>query len=240
MPRMIAKIFRRAALTLRGAVLGMYMRAARALFGIDRNKVVLSSFKGAAYSDSPRAIAEALHEARPGTDIVFQLRKGAQAPSWVRRAKPNSLRWLYEISTARVIVDNFNRPFYQKKFPGQKYIQTWHGDRGFKRVLFDKDPNGGYPDSGYIDLAVAGSDFAEGMFRSAFRYQGEILKVGAAPQRRAFARAGHSLREKNASRFPLTSGFCCTRRRSGTRRAAGTGCFSPNSTCARQPRNFPR
>jgi CDP-glycerol glycerophosphotransferase len=96
----------------------------------------------------------------------------------VRRAAPGSLQWIHEISTARVYVDNFNRPFYQIKFPDQKYVQTWHGDRGFKRVLYDMDPDGGYPDYKYIDLAVAGSDFCEKMYRTAFRYEGEVLKVG--------------------------------------------------------------
>jgi CDP-glycerol glycerophosphotransferase len=162
----------------RRILLGGYMRWAHALCGTDRNKVVFSSFKGAAFSDSPAAIAQALHAMRPGTDIVFQLKRGADAPEWVRRAAPGSLGWLREMSTARVMVDNFNRPFYQKKFSDQKYVQTWHGDRGFKRVMYDMDANGGYPDYKYMDLAVAGSDFCEKMYRTAFRYEGEVLKTG--------------------------------------------------------------
>lgn len=162
----------------RRILLGGYMRAVNRFCGVDGNKVVFSSFKGASYSDSPKAIAEALHVLRPGTDIVFQLNSSERAPEWARRAVPGSLRWLMEISTARVIVDNFNRPFYQAKFSGQKYVQTWHGDRGFKKVMYDMDPNGGFPDNRYMDLAVAGSDFCEGMYRTAFRYTGEVMKCG--------------------------------------------------------------
>ncbi|MGI6238075.1 MAG: CDP-glycerol glycerophosphotransferase family protein [Christensenellales bacterium] len=160
------------------AALAAYMRAANAARGLSPKKVAFSSFKGAAFSDSPRAIAKALHRLRPDADIVFQLRGGADAPDWVRRVPPHSPKWLYELSTARVVVDNFNRPFFQPKFKGQKYVQTWHGDRGFKRVLYDKDPDGGFPDGERIDLAVAGSDFGESMYRTAFRYRGEVLKVG--------------------------------------------------------------
>lgn len=158
--------------------LGTYMKTAHRRAGVDGNKVAFSSFKGAACSDSPLAIARALHELRPGTDIVFQLSDRADAPEWVRRAAPGSLCWLRELATARVTVDNFNKPFFQRKLPGQKYIQTWHGDRGFKKVLYDMDPDAGYPDYLDMDLAVAGSDFCERMYRTAFRYEGEVMKTG--------------------------------------------------------------
>lgn len=164
--------------TARTILLGGYMRAVHAIKGVDKNKVVFSSFKGAAFSDSPAAIARALKELRPETDIVFQLKRGADAPNWVRRTAPASLAWLKEMSTARVMVDNFNRPFFQTKFSDQKYVQTWHGDRGFKRVMYDMDEKGGFPDYKYMDLAVAGSDFCEGMYRTAFRYKGEVMKTG--------------------------------------------------------------
>ena len=162
----------------RRVVLGAYMRMYNRRHGIDRNKVVFSSFKGASCSDSPLAIAKALHELRPEADIVFQLNNDAPAPEWIRRAAPGSLEWLGELATAKVTVDNFNKPFFQRKLKGQRYVQTWHGDRGFKKVLYDMDPDGGYPDYLDIDLCVAGSDFAESVFRSAFRYSGEVMKTG--------------------------------------------------------------
>lgn len=159
-------------------VLGNYMRMCHRLHGIDGNKVVFSSFKGASCSDSPLAIAKALHEIRQQTDIVFQLKGNAEAPEWVRRAEPGSLAWLKELATAKVTVDNFNKPFFQRKLKGQRYVQTWHGDRGFKKVMYDMDPNGGFPDYMDMDLAVAGSDFCESMYRTAFRYEGEVMKTG--------------------------------------------------------------
>ena len=162
----------------RRIVLGTYMRLQHAAHGVDTKKVVFSSFKGASCSDSPRAIACALHEIRPDADIVFQLKADADAPEWVRRAAPGSIAWLKELATAKVTVDNFNKPFYQRKLKGQRYVQTWHGDRGFKKVMYDMDPKGGYPDYLDIDLCVAGSDFAESVFRSAFRYEGEVMKTG--------------------------------------------------------------
>ena len=169
-------------LALRSAGGRGYMRAANALFGIQSTKVVFSSFAGNAYSDSPRAISEQLHRMRPDAQIVWHLSRRAkgldEVPDYVRIARARSPRILFHYATARVIVDNFNRPWYLKKYAGQAYIQTWHGDRGFKKILFDRRDGIDYPDRKYMDLAVSGSRFGSEVYRSAFRYEGRILECG--------------------------------------------------------------
>lgn len=155
-----------------------WMRAARRVCGIRPNTVVFTSFKGKSYSDSPRCISEALHVLRPDVDIVWQLADPAAAPNYVRTVKPRSLKALTALATARCIVDNFNRPVYMQKFPGQLYVQTWHGDRGFKKILFDMNTDLKFPDGEQIDLAISGSEFGTKVYRSAFRYRGEVLQVG--------------------------------------------------------------
>ena len=83
---------------------------------------------------------------------------------------------------ARVTVDNFNKRFYLK-FPaeGQIYIQTWHGDRAFKKVGYD-NPHQYTRFNRMLEekctLGVTGSDYGDMQFRSAFHYKGELLKVG--------------------------------------------------------------
>jgi CDP-glycerol glycerophosphotransferase len=70
-----------------------------------------------------------------------------------------------------------------KKFADQYYVQTWHGDRGYKRIALDAHPDQPerYPDNKYMDLALAGSTFARDIsFRRAMRYEGEILLSGVA------------------------------------------------------------
>ena len=64
---------------VRQQLLGAYMRMAHGQ-GVSPKKVVFSSFKGASCSDSPLAIAQALHALRPDADVVFQLKKDAPAP----------------------------------------------------------------------------------------------------------------------------------------------------------------
>ena len=115
-----------------------YMRLCHGLLGVKGNRVFFSSFKGRSYSDSPARISEALHALRPDAELVWQLKRPEEAPDYVRVVRPRSLSALRAISTSRCLVDNFNRQQYMQKFPDQKYVQTWHGDRGFKKMLFDK------------------------------------------------------------------------------------------------------
>lgn len=168
----------------------LWMRALHGLQGTRPKRVFFSSFKGSAYSDNPRYISEALHRLRPDLEIVWQLNRrvcGA-APDYVRVVPPHSLRALTELTTARCIVDNFNRPIHFLKFPDQLYVQTWHGDRGFKKMLFDLNDGLDYPDGQQMDLAVSGSYFGTRVFRTAFRYDGEVMQAGM-PRNDALVRA---------------------------------------------------
>lgn len=154
-----------------------WMRMAHAR-GIHENTVFFSSFHGKSYSDSPRRVSEALHRLDPEIEIVWQLNTPSDAPDYVRTVHPHTLEALSEIARARCIVDNFNRPIHFLKFDDQIYVQTWHGDRGFKKILYDLDDGLKYPDGAQMDLAVSGSDFGTRIYRSAFRYQGEVMQLG--------------------------------------------------------------
>lgn len=157
------------------------MRTCNRIYGLDSNVVIFSSYSGRSYSDNPRAISEALHERCPEAKIIWQMNKSARAediPDYVKVIPAHSIKALKAYSTARVFVDNMNRPHYMLKFSGQYYIQTWHGDRGFKKVLFDMGTNEPFPDGSQMDLAISGSDFASRVYRSAFGYKGEILECG--------------------------------------------------------------
>lgn len=161
------------------------MTLTRLVLGVDQNKVVFSSFNSRAYSDNPRYISERLHEMRPETDIVWLFNRHAikkiQAPDYVRRVQPISLKGLVEQATARVWVDNVNKSESLAVGRDQFYINTWHGDRGFKRVGDDNEKRL-LKKLKRLErkcaLMVAGSRFGEGTYRTAFDYQGEVLRVG--------------------------------------------------------------
>ena len=164
------------------------MARARRRQGIDGNLVVFSSFDFRSYNDNPRYISEKLHELRPETDIVWLFRDSAAAkkkfdlPPYVRALNSTARDGVEAQARARVTVDNFNKRFYLK-FPaeGQIYIQTWHGDRAFKKVGYD-NPHQYTRFNRMLEekctLGVTGSDYGDMQFRSAFHYKGELMKVG--------------------------------------------------------------
>ena len=152
---------------------------------INGNKIVFCSYRGTQYSDNPRAISERLHELEPGREIVWLFQepdhKRAIAPDYVRRVGYTSFRAIYELATAKIWVDNNIKPDFLIKRKNQRYMQTWHGDRGPKAVLcasITADPNRRYVETKGCDVMLTGSKFGERKLRGAFRYEGEFLKNG--------------------------------------------------------------
>lgn len=163
---------------------GGWMRLCHRLYGVDGNKVFFSSYDGLLYNDNPRAVAEALHALAPDAKILFRLSaKGMAAPDipdYVVKIPRNGFAMMREMATSRVIVTNAGMMRWMKKFPDQYYVQTWHGDRGFKKVRLDLEPNNPnfLNESRRIDLAVSGSRFGSDVYRNGFAVKGEILEVG--------------------------------------------------------------
>ena len=159
----------------------------RRVWGIEKGAVCFSSFEGMLYNDNPRAVAEALHALRPDARLKFILNRRGMAqpdiPEFIERVPRASLRALKVLSTSEVLVRNAKMRPWMRKFPGQFYVQTWHGDRGFKRVLLDR-PDIGPENREFaregtaIDLAVSGSAFGSRVYRSSMAYHGEILERG--------------------------------------------------------------
>lgn len=154
-------------------------------YGIDENKIVFTSFTGKSYSDNPKAISEKLHELSPEFEIVWLFNnpeeKKLVVPSYIKCVHIYSLKALKELATSKFWVDNFCKHIYMYKSKKQFYIQTSHGDRGFKKILYDspfvsKDVK--YIESEICDLAISGSNYADSVYKTAFHYYGEILKVG--------------------------------------------------------------
>lgn len=172
-----------------GDVFGLYrntmMKLARIFGGYDDNMVVFSAFDHRSYNDNPRYISEKLHELRPETKIVWlfndveQARKTYSVPDYVHAYMCIQRKGLSALGRARIVVDNFAKRFYLH-FPAkdQIYIQTWHGDRAFKKVGFDFEGQHVRMLEEHASLGVTGSDYGDMQFRSAFHYQGEIMKVG--------------------------------------------------------------
>lgn len=160
------------------------------VFGIEK-KIVFNSFGGKQYSDNPRAISEKMHELYPDYKIVWgcnnpKLNPYGLRPNYVQPIRTKTLRWFYEIATSFCYVENDSfQPAYYKS-PNQFWIQTWHGDRGFKKILYESIEAKGLKNFRPIvedkvaDLCIAGSKYGtEIYYRKSFRYNGEIMCVGS-------------------------------------------------------------
>ncbi|MGD9928216.1 MAG: CDP-glycerol glycerophosphotransferase family protein [Sphaerochaeta sp.] len=149
------------------------------------NRVLFMSFSGSTYSDNPKAISVALRSLYPTIEQCWimkdpKAKSGVLDPSSIVR-KGWSFGALVAMARASVWVFNDTLPGWAWKGSDQYFIQTWHGDRGFKKILYDFSDRAGKPllqEQFSCDLAIAGSDFGESFFRTAFRYRGEVLKTG--------------------------------------------------------------
>lgn len=166
--------------------IGMY------LFGcivkINNKKITFISFSGKSYSDNPKYISETLHKMAPDFKLYWVFinpsDKDTIVPPYVKKVKFNSLHYFYTLVTSKVWIDNFAKPWFYYKKKRQFYIQTWHGDRSFKRIMYDVWDEGKRPerifDEFQCDFITTGSLFAEKMYRTALNYKGEYFKHGSA------------------------------------------------------------
>lgn len=153
------------------------------VFPLKRNRVFFISFFGKSYSDNPKAISKALYKKYGDKfEHVWVLDHPTDdVPEYVRTCKYNSLKMLYYMSTAKVWVSNSCMWKNTYKRHNQYYIQTWHGDRGFKRVLLEIENNNHYVyETDHADLMTSGSEFGlEHYYRNGFAFKGEIMMEGS-------------------------------------------------------------
>lgn len=152
----------------------------------NKNKVVLQSFYGRGYSDSPKAIAEELRK-REGFELYWVVKGEEEIKTLPGDIKPviiDSAASIYHLCTAGFWVDNARKWAFTQKGKKQYYIQTWHG---FPLKRIEKDAGDALPpdyieaakkDSSMADLFVSNSGFLSDIYRNGFWYSGEIIEGG--------------------------------------------------------------
>lgn len=147
-------------------------------------KVVWSSFSGR-YSDSPRAIYEALLD-RGGEFSHIWLARPDQLghfPAGVQTAEYGSPQGRAVLESADVIVANNGISLDWDKRPGALYLQTWHGTP-LKRIHHDVScPPGGRlaaldTDVARWDHLLSPNAASTPRLRSAFDYRGPVHETG--------------------------------------------------------------
>ena len=156
------------------------------IFPIKKNKIMFFSNDSARISCNPKYIAEYLNS-KNEYDLVWSLNKKAieneDIPTGMRAVRYRSIRYLYELATAKIIINNHRMVMSKRK--SQKYIQTWHSSMRLKKIEGDaaESLDKEYieiakADSGNIDLVISGCDFSTQFFKKSFWYNGEVAKTG--------------------------------------------------------------
>ena len=172
---------------LKETLIKIYTFFYQKIHGIDSNKIVFSSFGGKQYSDSGRIISEQLHSLNNKLKIVWLLNESAMndkygiIPEYVVKSKYSKINILRQISTAKVYISNcqFHNYYRNNK---QLFIDTWHGDRGFKKILYEghdkKTRTWRVYDNMNVNYCIAGSEFGKERYRKAFDFNGDIINEG--------------------------------------------------------------
>lgn len=154
------------------------------IFKIKNNKIVIVNYSGKGYGDNAKYIVDELIK-KNIFDIVWSTKDRDSLPIGVRAVNIFSLKWIYELSTAKIWINNSRFKLYVKKRKNQFYIQTWHSSLRLKKIELDaieKLPD--YykkmiiDDSKKIDLMISGCDFSYNTYKNSFAYNGEIAKIG--------------------------------------------------------------
>lgn len=163
----------------------LYLRFLYLIRDKNRKSAYFCSFKGQ-YSDSPRAISEAIHEIDPSIHLVWRLKEDVEAPDYVERVSGK-----HDSKKAQVQADAWvlTSPAPSKgnyKGKGTYYVETWHGDRCFKRIAWaaEETMGGQYrgheelPDMSDVNLYTAASEYGVMQAHEGLRYFGEIQLAG--------------------------------------------------------------
>lgn len=157
------------------------------LFPLQKNKIFIVNFRGRGYGDNAKYIVNALMAQGCDYEIYWSVKNlNETLPAGIKKVKYNSLKAVFHEATAHVWLDNCRKMLWVRKRKNQYYIQTWHGDIGFKKI--EKDAAKGALSRSYIqdalndskmaNLLVSGNGWFTKKIHEAFWYDGEIATCG--------------------------------------------------------------
>ena len=162
----------------------------RPFIKIQNNKIFCYSYNNNKYSCNPRAITEYLLENKPNQyKIYWGFNKGVntlELDNRIHIVTKYSLSYIHALYSSKFVFNNSRNNVYDSLFVkkrGQKYIQTWHGSFGLKRVEKDVENKltknyvkQAQKDAQMCDLMLSNSANYSKLIRKAFWYNGPILE----------------------------------------------------------------
>lgn len=186
---------------------------------IQKNKIIMINFSGLGYACNPKYITKKLLNENKKYKIIWlisnDLKKTNKFPKNVKLVNFSSERAIYELSTAKIWVSNvrlinlIKRGLNKKQ--EQKYIQTWHGALGIKKI--DKDANPNFwknsnwqnyhiKDSDMMDYLISNSPFETNVYKNAISNTAEIKELGH-PRNDIFFQNNTEIKTKIYSKYNI-------------------------------------
>lgn len=171
------------------------------MFGVRKNKFFFIGMVGK-YSDNSRAVSEKLHERYPTAEIYWAFSeagsKDTHIPDYIHPVVGLIKQYVHmATSFCWLTSGTINRGLYKSN--KQIYVDLWHADRCFKKILNDKYPEEKRQkksfNTDHCDLMTSGSTFYDSIIKSAFCYFGEVIHSGSPRNDRLF-RKDEKLKEK--------------------------------------------
>ena len=150
------------------------------------NKVVFVNFSGKKCGDNVKIISDKLYENKDIKQVwIYHDKEFSELPKDIIQVKWGSVKMLKELATSKVWCSTHTFPRWVKKYNHQFYINTWHGGLGMKKIEGDAiDKLDRYiiqrikHNSKIVDVFISNSDWLTEIYKRAFWYDGEILKIG--------------------------------------------------------------
>lgn len=158
----------------------------------ENTTIVFESFGGRQVSDSPYAIYQLFKKLYPGITMIWSIDKSQKAfckENGISYVIRRTRKWVRIIEKAQFWISNARFPAWVKKPNYVTYIQTWHGTP-LKKLGLDIE-NVSMPgtttakyhknfvkEANRWDALVSPNDYSTQIFRSAFGFNNQILKIG--------------------------------------------------------------
>ena len=155
---------------------------------IDNDKILFFSFDGKQFSDNPKYIYINIKKNYPNKKIIWAFRNinnYKDLMNEVKLVKIDSLRFLFEIITSKVIITNDYISSFIPIRKSQILLNTWHGGSPLKTVGFAVS-NPDYYNHYFFKIHnkkysafLSSSNFmTQEVFKKSFNYRGNILEYG--------------------------------------------------------------
>lgn len=172
---------------------------------VKKNKIFFNVFQSD-FTCNAKYIALNIIDRNLPVEMVWAVKNKNQIkhhfPKEIKLVRRGSFRYIYEILTSRILIDNAITYFYEELPKSQKQIliNTWHGSLGLKRIGKEDNKNKVWVQRAFrcnreTDFIISNSKFESDVYRTTWWEDVPILEYGH-PRNDLFFKIDLSIKEK--------------------------------------------